>query len=1099
MSVRKGCERGGGGGGGVVRCGYLKKMKTSRRKFFVLRAETAETSARLEYYDTERKFNSGLPPKRSIPLKNCFNINRRLDTKYKHVIALYTKDDCFCVVLDNEEDVDSWLKALLSLQHGEEVIDGEPPKPTFEHVWQVTVLNRGLGAAGITGYYRLCLTDKTLSLIKRDYHIPQIEFNLTNIRSCGNLRDFFFLEVGRSSTLGAGELWMQTEDSTISQNIHFTVFQYLRSCMMGLNEVFREEVLVPKTRTRSSSATESSKPSTTRKTQSSFASKCHFFTQDLPQTTDTQVTPSSSSQHPVGSVAPSGTINHQRTQSLPLANPAPNSDQNTSHPSRVAKRSNQSSKCTSGSRERCDSMPSRARTTSEGTHSQMWNQARSLFTYRPASLYARDISHSPPAGSPVSPPSVGCSTDSAGSSYSLTDEADVCTELDPTLGRYSHSLTPDEAIAEEDCPDSPPCSSNYVSMALHSSDDGYVDMSPKGRHHNNSPTASMSSVTSGTPSTDMRFAEYPLEKVTSYFTPSEEDDARPTRAYSVGSKPEGYKKYAEAFAANNENLRVRALSVGSKTKKLPSRVLPPHGYHSHQGAKSSSAPLLSNSRGQGSHNSIGPMDDLMEMDFSRSGSINNSGYMDMRPGPKNNHGYVEMRPGRKPDTSPYVDMSSGTSPAKSSYMSSQHEGSSDASSDYMEMDPRKASTSNNNNNNNYLAMSFKRPASNYQLSPARASPFGSGHLDTNFGSPKTEPATPDGYVEMSLGRGHQRQSSLDSAQIVNEDYANMSMGKKRDKNSRKKDKSRSQPITIQNPTTVAPKSGTTSSSPRYAFLGRKYSTGTPPTTMHLPLGEATPYASLPRQRKNSRRDSKDSSSSSVTTPSSSSTIFPISLNSPCSPLKPDKTPPSLKKTDNSDYTPMDFEQKNNSDYVNYNPKTPVNEDYAVMKPGVRVTSPSMRMAMMQLSDYTSFRPINENKDDKVEDKGEEVRSEPPYEVLRARPGSVAESGRSSLSRPSSTSSELCSSGSTIVGSRPESVNSDRVRPASVTSADVQLHYASLDLEEGNRSPRTIKGGAGAAGEGQTQAELTLTYAAIDFVKSEGLKHNSLASNAKVKH
>jgi hypothetical protein len=225
MSVRKGCERGGGGGGGVVRCGYLKKMKTSRRKFFVLRAETAETSARLEYYDTERKFNSGLPPKRSIPLKNCFNINRRLDTKYKHVIALYTKDDCFCVVLDNEEDVDSWLKALLSLQHGEEVIDGEPPKPTFEHVWQVTVLNRGLGAAGITGYYRLCLTDKTLSLIKRDYHIPQIEFNLTNIRSCGNLRDFFFLEVGRSSTLGAGELWMQTEDSTISQNIHFTVFQ----------------------------------------------------------------------------------------------------------------------------------------------------------------------------------------------------------------------------------------------------------------------------------------------------------------------------------------------------------------------------------------------------------------------------------------------------------------------------------------------------------------------------------------------------------------------------------------------------------------------------------------------------------------------------------------------------------------------------------------------------------------------------------------------------------------------------------------------------------------------------------------------------------
>lgn len=115
----------------VVRCGYLKKLKTSKRKWFVLRAETADSSARLEYYDSERKFNNGLRPKRSIPLKNCFNINRRLDTKHKHVIALYTKDDCFCVGLDNEEDVENWLKALLELQHGEEAVDGETPKPTF--------------------------------------------------------------------------------------------------------------------------------------------------------------------------------------------------------------------------------------------------------------------------------------------------------------------------------------------------------------------------------------------------------------------------------------------------------------------------------------------------------------------------------------------------------------------------------------------------------------------------------------------------------------------------------------------------------------------------------------------------------------------------------------------------------------------------------------------------------------------------------------------------------------------------------------------------------------------------------------------------------
>ncbi|KAK9711535.1 PH domain [Popillia japonica] len=115
----------------VVKCGYLKKVKTSKKKFFVLRSETPETSARLEYYDSERKFNAGQPPKRAITLKSCFNINRQPDAKHKHVIALFTKDDRFCIAFDSDEELDVWLKVLLSLQHGEEFGDGETPKPTF--------------------------------------------------------------------------------------------------------------------------------------------------------------------------------------------------------------------------------------------------------------------------------------------------------------------------------------------------------------------------------------------------------------------------------------------------------------------------------------------------------------------------------------------------------------------------------------------------------------------------------------------------------------------------------------------------------------------------------------------------------------------------------------------------------------------------------------------------------------------------------------------------------------------------------------------------------------------------------------------------------
>lgn len=102
-----------------------------KKKYFVLRCESPDFPARLEYYDSEKKFKAHQPPKRSINLRTCFNINRRTDMKQKYVIALYTKDDCFCIVLDSEEERESWLKALWALQDGDDVTDGETPKPLF--------------------------------------------------------------------------------------------------------------------------------------------------------------------------------------------------------------------------------------------------------------------------------------------------------------------------------------------------------------------------------------------------------------------------------------------------------------------------------------------------------------------------------------------------------------------------------------------------------------------------------------------------------------------------------------------------------------------------------------------------------------------------------------------------------------------------------------------------------------------------------------------------------------------------------------------------------------------------------------------------------
>nr|ANW09594.1 insulin receptor 2 [Monochamus alternatus] len=1064
-------------GGEVVRCGLLKKFKTSRKKWFVLRAETPESSARLEYYDSEKKFNNGLPPKRSIPLRTCFNINKRNDTKYKHVIALYTKDDCFCVVLESEEDLDAWLKDLLSLQHGEEAMDGETPRPTFEHVWQVTLLNRGLGTNRI-GPYRLCLTDKTLTLIKKDEN-GVLDLQLTNIRSCGSLRNYFFLEVGRSSHLGAGELWMDSDDPNIAQNIHTTIFH-------AMTTNTKKEELEPRSRVRSSSATESSKPNNAvnrTRQGASGVQRTHVFSQGI-----------------------------------------------------------------MGGRERCDSMPSRPRTTSEGPHPiTTWR-----FTTSHHRSHGRDISHSPPSGSPVSPPSVGCSTDSTGSSYSLADEVDVCTEC-PEPMRYSVPLTPDEAIAEEDCPESVTYLNSiyesYVPMAPPSSDDGYVDMSPRCPHNATSPTVSMSSVTSGTPSTDIRFSDYPLDKVSSYLA-SEDDDARPARAYSVGSRPETCrsKRHVE-LAGTPENSRVRAFSVGSKTKKGLIRVLPPH--YPHAGAKSSSAPLLSNYRTHSSHSSIGPMDDLMEMDFSRSntGSSTNSGYMEMKPGvAKTPSGYVEMKPGvdlrtnSTSNVSPYVDMS-GSSPARNHITSPHEEYNSFVdmrqyhrlssheqarNNNYMDMDQRKHRTHSSSSNtrvstspssypwSDYMDMSGNQPkrsergsfSSQLSSSPnvVSVSPKNGDYSPLNLYSqdlPKPaekEAKTPDGYVEMTPGSvKHQRQSSLDSTQVNkgNEDYTNMSLGlgAAKKKVVAKKEKARSQPISI-NSTTASFQVTKNSSSPISvsSLLGRKSSTGTPPR-MHLPISSwsTSPYSSLPRQkpRKDSNSNSKDSSSSSVTTPSSSSTIFPMSLNSPSSPMKPTskaETPSGLKlpaallnaiyKNNNKssvgkpaadDYTVMDFETNKSkpvkmddspSDYVNYSPaaKTPVvipskvevmdetPGDYALMKPGV-VETRTMNLPLLNTSSSGNTSPLVNDLSSFGIDETQAKCFRPIKEDVRLgssspRPGDVVPTKLSEDSRTTGTattegvespyemwrSTECVSPAAKI--SRPNSVNSDAINSTS---------------------------------------------------------------------
>ncbi|XP_038222687.1 insulin receptor substrate 1 isoform X1 [Zerene cesonia] len=239
-------------GGAIVRQGHLRKLKTMKKKYFVLRAETADSSARLEYYESEKKFRSGAAPRRVLPLKSCYNITRRLDLKQKHVIALFTREEQLCIVAENEQDLHSWLAAILKLFRNDDA--SEELLHPIQHVWQVNVQKKGLGASkNIQGLYNLCLTDKTLTLVKiksqnniiSDLGIPErVEYSLKNIRRCGDSECFFYMEVGRQTATGAGELWMHSDDSNIAQSMHSTIYHAMRNCAKE-TENEKDHIVVP--------------------------------------------------------------------------------------------------------------------------------------------------------------------------------------------------------------------------------------------------------------------------------------------------------------------------------------------------------------------------------------------------------------------------------------------------------------------------------------------------------------------------------------------------------------------------------------------------------------------------------------------------------------------------------------------------------------------------------------------------------------------------------------------------------------------------------------------------------------------------------------
>ncbi|XP_027965805.1 insulin receptor substrate 1-like [Eumetopias jubatus] len=226
-------------------CGHLRKQKSQRRRFFVLRADPP----RLECYESEKKFRAGrAPPKLSVSLAGACTISKRVDARQRHLIVLYTRDRSLGVAAACEAEQQAWYSALLEARAAAGPSFHEDPAAwilaPFQDVWPVTLRPKGLGRTrGLgSGCYRLCLGSGVLSLLRKpkgrgsgDTQAsssspppPALRLSLLSVRRCGHADSFFFLELGRSAPTGPGELWLQAPDAVVAQSIHETVLAAMK-------------------------------------------------------------------------------------------------------------------------------------------------------------------------------------------------------------------------------------------------------------------------------------------------------------------------------------------------------------------------------------------------------------------------------------------------------------------------------------------------------------------------------------------------------------------------------------------------------------------------------------------------------------------------------------------------------------------------------------------------------------------------------------------------------------------------------------------------------------------------------------------------------
>ncbi|XP_028405981.1 insulin receptor substrate 1-like isoform X2 [Dendronephthya gigantea] len=201
----------------IVREGWLKRVKNQKKRYFVLGFNKETGDAQLLYYENPKKYSAETVPKRVISLQHCLGITKKVHEKFGNILALYTKEAVFHLKADTDELLEDWFTDLDKLHQMEYK---NLQELQYDIVWNVKVVSRGLGGLrNVTGSYKLCLKDNTLYFINPVSQEIVIEEKLYHVRKFGYSDNCVFMEFGRSTALGPGEIWMEVDDPLIAQKV----------------------------------------------------------------------------------------------------------------------------------------------------------------------------------------------------------------------------------------------------------------------------------------------------------------------------------------------------------------------------------------------------------------------------------------------------------------------------------------------------------------------------------------------------------------------------------------------------------------------------------------------------------------------------------------------------------------------------------------------------------------------------------------------------------------------------------------------------------------------------------------------------------------